>query len=114
MTVETYLNALPKNSRNILDKFRDIARRLAPDATEEICYGIPTFKLKNKNIVHFGAYKNHIGFYPTSELIELFKSELKEYRHSKGAVQFPVSKMPPFDLIEKIIKCRIDKLMREG
>ena len=114
MTVETYLNALPKNSRNILDKFRDIVIRLAPDATEQICYGIPTFKLKNKNIVHFGAYKNHIGFYPTAEPIEVFEKKLKKYKHGKGSIQFPINEPLPFELIEKIIKRRIDKLMKES
>jgi uncharacterized protein YdhG (YjbR/CyaY superfamily) len=63
----------------------------APDATEAISYGIPTFKLHG-NLVHFAAYKNHIGFYPTSGPIEAFKKELSGYKRSKGTVQFPIVK----------------------
>jgi uncharacterized protein YdhG (YjbR/CyaY superfamily)/predicted RNase H-like HicB family nuclease len=78
----------------------------APDATEAISYGIPTFKLHG-NLVHFAAYKNHIGFYPTSGPIEAFKKELSGYKRSKGTVQFPINQSLPLGLIRTIVKYRV-------
>ena len=65
-----------------------------------------TFKL-NGNLVHFAAYKNHIGFYPTPSGIEAFKNELSEYELSKGTIKFPLNAPLPFDLIKKIVEFRV-------
>ncbi len=67
---------------------------------------MPTFYL-NGNLVHFAAYKNHIGFYPAPSGIEAFKKDLAKYKTSKGAIQFPIEEKLPFDLIEKIVKFRV-------
>jgi uncharacterized protein YdhG (YjbR/CyaY superfamily) len=70
-------------------------------------YGMPTFYL-NGNLVHFAAYKNHIGFYPAPSGISNFSEELKPYKTSKGAIQFPLDKVFPKELIQRIVKFRID------
>jgi len=67
---------------------------------------MPTFYFHG-NLVHFAAYKNHIGFYPTSSGIAAFIHELSDYKTSKGAVQFPLNKPLPYDLITKIVKFRV-------
>jgi uncharacterized protein YdhG (YjbR/CyaY superfamily) len=89
----------------ILQRLREIVHESAPGAEEAIRYGIPTFRL-NGNLVHFAAYKNHIGFYPAPSGIEAFRNELAPYIHGKGTVQFPIDRPVPYDLVRKIVKYR--------
>lgn len=105
-TMDEYIAAFPQNVRDILEKLRRIIRESAPQSEEAISYGIPTFKL-NGNLVHFAAFKNHIGFYPTPSAIVAFKRELSPYKQAKGSVQFPIDQPIPFDLVKKIVKYRV-------
>ena len=105
-TIDQYIKAFPKDIQHILEKIRRTIQKAAPEAEEAISYQIPTFKLHG-NLVHFAAFKNHIGFYPTSKAIEVFKSELSSYKTSKGAIQFPFDKPIPFSLISKITRFRV-------
>jgi uncharacterized protein YdhG (YjbR/CyaY superfamily) len=106
--VDEYIARFPK-SRRILEELRRVVRKSAPQATEAWSYGMPTFKL-NGNLVHFAAYKNHIGFYPTPSAIAAFKQELVQYKTSKGAIQFPLDKPIPFDLVERMVKFRVKEM----
>ena len=92
----------------LLEQMRQTIQKAAPDAIEAISYGIPTFKLK-RNLVHFGGFKEHIGFYPAPKGIEAFKDELKLYITGKGTLQFPIDKPLPLQLIEKIVKFRVEQ-----
>ena len=103
--IDKYIAGFPKGTQEILEELRATIRKVAPDAEETINYGIPTFTLKG-NLVHFGAYKNHIGFYPAPSGIEAFKKELSIYEGAKGSIKFPIDKPLPFDLIVKIVKFR--------
>jgi uncharacterized protein YdhG (YjbR/CyaY superfamily) len=105
-TINEYIAMFPQNVQDILKKLRRVIRQSVPGAEETISYGIPTFKL-NGNLVHFAAYRNHIGFYPTSSGIEAFKKELLSYKWAKGSVQFPLDKPLPFDLVKKIVAYRV-------
>ncbi len=104
-TIDEYIKTFPAEIQITLDKMRQTIRKAAPKAVEVISYQMPAFKL-NGILVYFAAHKNHIGFYPTSSGIETFKKELSSYKSSKGAVQFPLDKPIPFDLVEKIVKFR--------
>lgn len=104
--IDEYIEGLPKDIQNILEELRSVIRKAAPGAEETINYGIPTFTL-NGNLVHFAAYKNHIGFYPTPGGIEAFKKELSIYEGAKGSVQFPLNKPLPLDLVTRIVKFRV-------
>jgi uncharacterized protein YdhG (YjbR/CyaY superfamily) len=106
INIDSYITGFPKEVQMILSKIRDIIRKEAPDAKETISYGIPTFTLKG-NLVHFAAFKNHIGFYPAPSGIEKFKIELSIYKVAKGSVQFPLDKPIPFDVISQIVKFRV-------
>lgn len=79
-------------------------------ASETISYGMPTFKLSGKNLVHFAAYEKHVGFYPTPSGIEAFKKDIEKYKHAKGSVQFPLNQPIPYDLVEKIVKYRVKEV----
>lgn len=103
--ITAYIEDFPEDVKRILEKIRLTIRKAAPDAEEGIKYQIPTFTLHG-NLVHFAAFKNHIGFYPAPRGIEEFKKELAEYQTGKGTLQFPLDKPIPFALIGKIVKFR--------
>ena len=105
-TIDEYIKDFPEEIQNILEKMRETIHETAPEATEAISYQIPTFKL-NGNLVHFAAFKNHIGFFPTSSGITAFKKELSKYNTSRGTVQFPLGKPIPYGLVKKIVKFRV-------
>ncbi len=105
-TIDEYIAAFPPEIQEILEKVRRIIREAAPDAEETIRYQIPTFTLKG-NLVHFAAFKKHIGFYPTPTGIEAFEAELSSYEVMKGSVKFPLDKPIPFDLIGEVVKFRV-------
>jgi uncharacterized protein YdhG (YjbR/CyaY superfamily) len=105
-SIDDYIAGYPPEVQEILQKVRETIREAAPEAEEAIKYRIPTFTLKG-NLVHFGAFKKHIGFYPTSTGIEKFQDELSAYESSRGAVQFPLDKPIPLDLVTEIVKFRV-------
>jgi uncharacterized protein YdhG (YjbR/CyaY superfamily) len=106
--MDEYISCFTKDIQIILQEMRAEIRKAAPEAEEAIKYGIPTFTL-NGNLVHFGGFKSHIGFYPTPSGIEAFKKELSVYDGAKGSIQFPIDKPLPFALIRKIVKYRVKK-----
>jgi uncharacterized protein YdhG (YjbR/CyaY superfamily) len=106
--IDEYIAGFPPDVQDILEKIRMTIREAAPDAQETIKYQMPTFTLKG-NLVHFAAFKKHIGFYPLPTGIEQFKDELSVYKGGKGSVQFPLGKPIPFDLISRIVKFRVQE-----
>lgn len=104
--INTYIADFPEDVQAILQQVRATIHKAAPEATEDIKYAIPTFVL-NGNLVHFAAFKSHIGFYPTPTGIEEFEKELSVYKQGKGSVQFPIDQPMPLDLITRIVKYRV-------
>jgi uncharacterized protein YdhG (YjbR/CyaY superfamily) len=104
--VDKYISGFPKDTQVVLQQMRTLIRNAAVDATETMSYGIPTFVL-NGNLVHFAGYKNHIGFYPGPSGVEHFAKEIKAYKNSKGAIQFPLNEPLPEKLITKIVTYRV-------
>lgn len=105
-TIDEYVHGLPPKTRRVLQELRATIRAAAPGAEETMNYAIPTFKL-NGNLVHFAAFENHVGFYPTPSGITAFKKELAEYKSSKGSVQFPLDQPLPLQLVSRIVKFRV-------
>lgn len=106
--IDKYLRSFPKEIQLLLQQIRETIRQAAPEAEEAIRYAMPTFVL-NGNLVHYAAFKNHIGFYPVPSGIEAFKKELSVYKGAKGSVQFPLDKPMPLSLITKIVKFRVQE-----
>jgi len=104
--IDSYIAGFPDDVQAILQELREAIKEAAPQAEEAISYQIPTFRLKG-NLVHFAAFKNHIGFYPTSSGIEKFKNELSAYKLARGTVRFPLDRPLPLGLISKIVKFRV-------
>jgi uncharacterized protein YdhG (YjbR/CyaY superfamily) len=111
-TIDEYINTFPEDVQTILQDLRHTIRQAAPGAKEAISYQMPTFKL-NGNLVHFAAYKKHIGFYPAPSGIEAFKEDLAPYKYSKGAIQFPIETPIPHDLVRKIVQFRVAEQLRK-
>ena len=107
-TIDEYIEQYPEDIQIILQKIRSVIKEEVPEATEKISYQMPTFFLKG-NLVHFAAYKNHIGFYPVPSGIEKFKEELSQFKGAKGSVQFPIDKPMPLDLIRRIVLFRVEE-----
>ena len=110
--IDEYIAGFPKDIQKILEDVRATIRKAAPEAKEAIKYAMPTFVL-NGNLVHFAAFKNHIGFYPAPTGIEAFKKELSSYKGGKGTVQFPLDKPMPLSLITKIVKFKVKESSKD-
>ncbi|SDG16523.1 Uncharacterized conserved protein YdhG, YjbR/CyaY-like superfamily, DUF1801 family [Methanolobus vulcani] len=104
--VDEYIAMFPENIQDKLKELRELIREIAPETEEIISYKMPTFRL-NGILLHFAAYKNHIGFYPTPSGIAEFKDELSSYKHAKGSVQFPIDEPLPINLIRKMVAFRV-------
>jgi uncharacterized protein YdhG (YjbR/CyaY superfamily) len=112
-TIDEYIAGFPKEVQAILEKIRSTIKNSAPGAEEAIKYQMPTFVLKG-NLVHFAAFKHHIGFYPVPSGIEAFKDELARYKQGKGSVQFPLDQPIPYELIERIVKFRVSENLEKA
>jgi len=106
-TVEEYITSYPDNIQALLNKMRETIRKAAPEAEENIAYGMPAYKTNKKPLVYFAGFKSHIGFYATPTGHSAFSEELSRYKQGKGSVQFPLNEPLPLDLVTRIVKFRV-------
>lgn len=109
-TVDAYIDSFSGDVKKELTKLRSFIKNLVPEAYESMSYGMPGYKLNGKPLVYFAAWKDHISFYPTPNGMEAFEKDLEKYKTGKGTAQFPLDKPVPYDLIEKIVKFRIEEV----
>jgi uncharacterized protein YdhG (YjbR/CyaY superfamily) len=107
-TIDDYISRYPKDVQAKLQSLREAIQKVAPEATEKISYGLATFVLRG-NLVHFGAYDTHIGFYPGSGPVAEFADELKPYETSKGTVRFPLDQPLPLELITRMTNSAVKR-----
>ncbi|WP_113654824.1 iron chaperone [Pedobacter namyangjuensis] len=112
-TISNYIKSFPEETQILLNQIYHTIKKVAPDATESISYGIPAFKLNGKPLVYFAGLKNHIGFYATPTGHEAFVNELSKYKQGKGSVQFPLKEAMPLELIARITKFRVDENLKK-
>ena len=112
-TIDEYIAQFPQSIQDVLHEVRAVIHKAAPEATERISYAMPCF-YQNGNLVYFATGKNYIGFYPTGSGIEEFKEEFGDYKWSKGAVQFPLNKPMPSELITRIVQFRVGQNLAKG
>lgn len=110
-TIDDYILQFPAEVQERLRQIRNLIRETVPEAMEKISWQMPTFYLQG-NLVHFAAHKNHIGFYPASSGVETFQKQLSGYKSSKGAVQFPMDKPLPLEIIREIVRYRAAENIR--
>jgi uncharacterized protein YdhG (YjbR/CyaY superfamily) len=111
--IDEYIGEFPPDIQEKLNALRRFIKSEAPEATEKISYGMPTFYL-NGNLVHFAAFKDHYGFFPAPSGIDHFENELAPYRTGKGTLQFPLDKPLPWDILKKVIRFRIDENLKKA
>ncbi|HET6558641.1 MAG TPA: DUF1801 domain-containing protein [Prolixibacteraceae bacterium] len=111
--IDDYIAQCPAEVQAILQELRETIRKAAPEAQETISYMMPTFTLEG-NLVHFAAFKNHIGFYPAPSGIEQFRNELSTYELSKGTIRFPLGQPIPLELVSRIVKLRVQENLEKA
>jgi len=112
-SIDAYISVFPADVQRTLREVRATIKSSAPGAEETISYQIPTFDL-NGHLVHFAAYKKHIGFYPTSSGVRAFRRELSNYECSKGTIRFPIGQPLPLELIGRIVKFRVAENLKKA
>lgn len=105
-TVAGYIAAAPAPTRPKLREMRTCVRSAAPGATESLKWGMPAYSM-GRILVIFGAFKHHIGFYPTTSAIRAFRRELARFEGARGSVQFPLSAPLPRQLIRRMVAFRV-------
>ena len=112
-SIDEYIATFPKETQKILKDIRATIKAAAPQAEEKISYQIPTFFL-NGNLIHFAAFKNHIGIYPTPSGTEAFKEEISIYQGAKGSIRLPLDEPMPLKLINRIVKFRVVENLKKA
>lgn len=102
-TIDEYISSFPGEIRAILENLRQTIRKVVPEATETISYGIPTFDLNGKHLVFFAGWKHYISMYPLPAGDDAFQNKIAQYKRVKSTVQFPLDKPVPYDLVGEIV-----------
>lgn len=108
--VDKYLNNLDQEQKLALQRIRSKVKEIVPEAEEVISYGMPVFKYHKKYLLGYSAFKNHMSIFPGSGPIDSLRAELKEYKVSKGTIQFTLDKPIPDYIIKQIIDYRVNEI----
>lgn len=108
--VNEYLSQFKGEALDRLNHLRKLTKKLVPEAVESYSYGLIGFKYKGRPLVYYGAFAHHIGFYATPNGHEAFAKEFSKYKQGKGSVQFPLDQDLPFDLVEEVVKYRVESI----
>jgi uncharacterized protein YdhG (YjbR/CyaY superfamily) len=111
--IDEYIASFSPDVQSILEKVRSTIREAAPEAEEKISYQIPTFALMG-NLIHFAAFKKHIGLYPPVEGDEKLKAETSRYKNERGNLRFPLDEPMPYALISRIVKFRVKEQLERA
>ncbi len=111
-TIDEYITNARPEVQGVLQKLRGVIHEAAPEATEKISWGMPTF-YQYGNLVHFAAFKHHIGLYPGLEAMTAFENESAKYKGTKGSLHLPIQEPLPYELVTRIVKYRVEESMKE-
>jgi uncharacterized protein YdhG (YjbR/CyaY superfamily) len=110
--IESYITSFPPEIQERLRQIRSIFLKEVPDALEDIRYQMPTL-IWHGNLIHYAAFKNHIGVYPLPSVIEALKDDIRNLKTGKGSIQFSNSVPLPVELIQKIVHLRKEEKIKE-
>ncbi len=108
--INDYLDHLTPAQKSQFERIRNIVNDVVPEANESFSYGMPAFKYKNKPLLYFGAFKNHMSVFPTSEPIQKLNDKLSKFLTSKGTLQFTENNPIPESLLKQILTIRINAI----
>ena len=100
-TIDEYISRQPEAVQPRLRAVRETIRAAIPEAQEKISWQMPTYWM-GQNLIHFAAFKKHIGLYPGGEATEVFAERLTDFDTSKGTIRLPNNKDLPLELIRDI------------
>ena len=109
-TVDDYIAALPPHARSVADSIRQTIRAVAPDSVETMSYQMPAFKWNGRYLIHFGAWKKHIGLYPIPKGTAVFEKQVAPYVTGKGTVRLPLKDPIPHDLVRAMVTFRMKEI----
>lgn len=112
-TIDVYISQHPLQIQEKLNALKSVIEQAAPNAQQRISYQMPTYS-QHGNLVHFAVHQKHIGFYPGPSGVLAFEHKLTEYKTSKGAVQFPLDKSLPLEIIKEIVIYRVAENVRKA
>lgn len=110
VSIDEYISSQPPEMQDLLRRVRVTISEAAPGAVESISYRMPAYKFNGKPLVYFALNKSHLGFYATPSANIAFSEELKDYKSSKGAIQFPLNQPVPYGLIRKIVQFKLKEI----
>ena len=111
MTVDAYLDGAPEPQRSTLIQLRSTLREILPDATEELSYGVPAFKVNGKPVAGYAYFAGHCSYFPHSgSVLADFATELEPYDWSKGTLRFPIDHTLPRSLVTQLVQARLTQL----
>jgi uncharacterized protein YdhG (YjbR/CyaY superfamily) len=110
-SVDEYIAQFPAEAQALMRELRALIKATAPDVTETISYGMPSFDLEGRHVVHFAGWKHHIGFYPVPDELEGLTEQLARFKRSKGTAQFPLDQPLPAELIRRVVELRVHEVL---
>ncbi len=113
-SIDAYIAGFSPETQTVLEELRALIRTSAPEATETISYGIPTFDLNGRHLLHFAGYARHAGLYPVPSTVQAFRDELAPYASGKATAKFPLGRPLPADLIRRIVEYRVTETVRKA
>ena len=113
-SIDAYLEDVPPETRSRLTRIREIVHKIAPGAVETVSYGVPTFDLEGKHLVHFAGFSRHVGMYPVPVHAEDLPEPLRAYAHGQGTARFPLDEPLPEDLVRWIVERQLKRLQQPG
>lgn len=113
-SVDDYLAALPEEQRAALEKVRSTIKSAAPEASETISYGMPSFRLHGRGLISYAAFKHHCSLFPGRAIMEALGDELKPYFSGKATLRFQPDKPIPAAMVKKIVKIRLEQFAARG
>jgi uncharacterized protein YdhG (YjbR/CyaY superfamily) len=113
-SIDDYISSFPEDVQIILEEIRRTVRNAVPTAGETISYQMPTITLNGTSLVHFAAWKHHIGLYPIPTADEALERELAPYRATKDTVRLPLQQPIPYDLVERLVALLVTQRVDSG
>jgi uncharacterized protein YdhG (YjbR/CyaY superfamily) len=109
--VDSYLKGAPEPHRSTLAALRETLHELLPDASEEMSYGMPAFKVSGKAVAGYAYFKNHCSYFPHSgTVLPEAADALDDYDWDKGTLRFPPDKPLPKSLVGRLVDIRMEQL----
>ncbi|MGV1037665.1 MAG: iron chaperone [Candidatus Nanopelagicales bacterium] len=108
-TVDGYIADFPVDVQDILQRLRSTVVEAVPGSTETIRYGMPAAMLDGHYVIHYAAWKKHIGLYPVPLFEGPLEQELAPLRASKDTIHLRYSEPIQYDLVARLVAALVQR-----